>query len=423
MGFMGRAHLLVGAGVALTTCLYLGCASKPKSAAQRHLHPHSHRQGAAPAVSDGSYVPSLGRPADAPASAVEVAPRSIAQHAEAYAQNLESLLAKRGAATLPPQTQPAAAHSTKALEATPDKLKAAANASLKVEPEQPATAPAALPPVASTAPPRPSTQPVAADVGRDAKPQPAGDAAAQPAASRSTATVTAPSTAPTADQLLQKFTTRVKEYPRDPVNHLEYQLLQLLRDQPVPELSSIASLPTEDRQILTTLLDGLSNFRSALRAESNMLQSKKIAPLLEMGDRLRAQGELTIPNSVLCTNVDRFGVYEPMEPATFKAGQNNVAVLYVEVANFSSVLNGRQQWETRLKHEGVLYSETGLNVWQDQSDTVVDVSRNRRHDFYVVEKLRLPNLPVGRYLLKVTVTDLQVSRVAEATVPIQVVAK
>jgi hypothetical protein len=31
-------------------------------------------------------------------------------------------------------------------------------------------------------------------------------------------------------------------------------------------------------------------------------------------------------------------------------------------------------------------------------------------------------MPVGRYLLKVTVTDLQVSRVAEATVPLQVVA-
>lgn len=153
-----------------------------------------------------------------------------------------------------------------------------------------------------------------------------------------------------------------------------------------------------------------------------MLQSKKVAPLLEMGDRIRSQGELHIPAIALCTSVTTFGVYEPMEPASFHSGPNNTAVLYCEVANFSSQLNGKRQWETRLKHEAVIYTETGLDVWQDKSDTVTDQSRNRRHDFYVVKKLRLPNLPVGRYLLKVTVTDLQMNRIAESTVPIQMVA-
>jgi hypothetical protein len=71
----------------------------------------------------------------------------------------------------------------------------------------------------------------------------------------------------------------------------------------------------------------------------------------------------------------------------------------------------------------VLYSETGLNVWHTAADPVTDQSRNRRHDFHIVRRLKLPAIPVGRYLLKVTVTDLQVNRVAEATVPIQVVAR
>ena len=195
-----------------------------------------------------------------------------------------------------------------------------------------------------------------------------------------------------------------------------------MRDESVPDLGAIARLPAEDRELLSALLDGLSNFRSALRAEANMLQSKKVAPLMEMGDRIRGQGELHIPAIALCTSVTTFGVYEPMEPAEFKSGPNNAAVLYCEVANFSSQLNTKRLWETRLKHEAVIYSETGLDVWQDKPDTVTDLSRNRRHDFYVVKKLLLPNIPVGRYLLKVTVTDLQMNRVAEATVPIQVVA-
>ena len=67
---------------------------------------------------------------------------------------------------------------------------------------------------------------------------------------------------------------------------------------------------------------------------------------------------------------------------------------------------------------------TLLPVWQDKSKTLTDLSRNRRHDFFIVKTIRLPaNLTIGRYLLKVTVIDQQASRVAEATVPVQVVAQ
>jgi hypothetical protein len=336
---------------------------------------------------------------DAPAAAaVDVAPGSVAQHAQLYAQNLESLLAKRSAngnavaAQQPATTQPAAAPESDV----------AANSGATVEPQKQ---------VAPEVQREPAT--VVASV---AKPQ-AAEERAQTAASRNATTV-----APTTDVLFQKLATRVREYPRDAAAHLEYQFLQFLRDEPVPELGSIAPLPAEDRELITALLDGLSNFRAGLRAESNMLQSKKVAPLLEMADRIRSLGELNIPAAALCSKVDHFGVYEPMEPAQFKAGTNNEAVLYCEVANFSSQLNGEKQWETRLRHEGTLYNETGLNVWPLKADTVSDLSRNRRHDFYVVRKLHLPRLPVGRYLLKVTVTDTQVNRVAEATVPLQVVA-
>jgi hypothetical protein len=232
-----------------------------------------------------------------------------------------------------------------------------------------------------------------------------------------------PTVPATTDLLQQQVTARAKQYPQDVAAQLEYQLLQFLRDESVPDLAGVAPLSADDRELLTTLLDGLSNFRNGLRAEANMLASKKVSPLLEMADRLRAQGELSIPTALLCTKVDRFGVYEPMQPAQFKAGAPSEAVLYCEVANFSSQLGDGRQWETRLKHECVLYSETGLNVWHTNADPVTDQSRNRRHDFHVVRRLRLPAVPVGRYLLKVTVTDLQVNRVAEATVPIQVIAQ
>ena len=123
--------------------------------------------------------------------------------------------------------------------------------------------------------------------------------------------------------------------------------------------------------------------------------------------------------------VKRFGVYEPMDPPRFIAGKkDNDAIIYCEVANFASQMTPDKMWETKLKQEAVLYSETGLAVWSDKSDTVTDLSRNRLHDFFIADKVRIPgNLPVGRYLLKMTVTDLHANRVAEATVPVQVVAQ
>ena len=401
---MGRSHLLVGAGVAFTAFLYVaGCAAKPKPAAKQARYGHApaavaHKHPTAPHESPDAGV------AEAPTIApAEVTPTSIAQHTEQYAQNLESLLAKRAGAARAAPVKQEPAPTTAPVQ--PETLKAEANEQVKVE----------APKVPEKVVPEPTR--VAA------MPTPHGDGGAKPQAAVDDAEPAAVKTvAPTSDQLLRKLSMRIREYPSDVGAHPEYQLLQFLRDEPVPELSSVAPLPAEDRELLTALLDGLSNFRNAVRAEANMLQSKKVAPLLEMGDRLRGLGELTVPAAALCTRVDRFGVYEPMEPAQFHSGSNSEAVLYCEVANFSSQLNPSRQWETRLKHEAVVYSESGLNAWTIKADTVSDVSRNRRHDFYVVRKLRLPNLPIGRYLLKVTVTDLQVSRVAEATVPIQVVA-
>jgi hypothetical protein len=221
-----------------------------------------------------------------------------------------------------------------------------------------------------------------------------------------------------------KLSRRVKEYPRDVSGHLEYQLLQFLLDEPAPQLAVLSALPSEDREMISAVIDGLTNFRNALRADNNMLLSKKIKPILEMSGRLRAQADLTIPAIVLCTKVSGFGNYDPIEPARFPAGVDNRAIIYCEIANFSSSLNDRQQWETRLKWDMTLYSDTGLRVWADRTESIVDTTRNRRHDFFVRKQITLPRtLPIGRYLLKATIIDPQANRVAEENVPLLIAAE
>jgi hypothetical protein len=177
--------------------------------------------------------------------------------------------------------------------------------------------------------------------------------------------------------------------------------------------------------VISTIMDGLTNFRSSLRADNNMLLSKKIKPLLELADRLRSQADLNIPALALCKSVEGFGMYEPMEPARFAAGSTHEAILYCEVENFACVLQAdKQRWETRLSQEATLYTESGMPVWVDKSGQIVDSSRNRRHDFFLVKRIKLPaTLTIGRYLLKVTVEDQQAKRLAEQTVPVEIVAQ
>jgi hypothetical protein len=228
------------------------------------------------------------------------------------------------------------------------------------------------------------------------------------------------------DDLEKRLQQRARDYPADLAGQLDYQLFGLLSDRPSPDMNQIASLSSEDREIVSALMDGLSNFRSQARAEDNALLSKKIRPILEMADRLRAQAELAAPTVCLCTRVDGFGVYKPLDSTRLLANREHELIVYCEVENFTTRPNDQKMWETRLTEETTLYTQAGLPVWPAQRDTqpVVDLSRNRRHDFFIARKIRLPaDLAVGQYLLKVSIVDTQSNRVAEGSTSLQIVAE
>jgi hypothetical protein len=227
------------------------------------------------------------------------------------------------------------------------------------------------------------------------------------------------------DDYEKKLHQNVLDYPRDLGNQLDYQILRFVRDEPSPDLTTVSGLSAEDREILSSLVDGLSNFRNTVRADSNLMLSRKIQPLLDMDDRLRAKAELTIPTIALCTRVDSFGVYRPVTGIRFAAGRENEVIVYSEVANFNSVQNDDKMWETKLNQEMTLYTESGMAVWPQDSDQqlFVDTAHTRRHDFFIPRRLKLPSeLTIGRYLLKVTITEPDTNRMAEATTPLEIVA-
>ena len=239
------------------------------------------------------------------------------------------------------------------------------------------------------------------------------------------ATTQAPVQAPATDARTAAFARRAAEYPQDLSAQTDYQLLKLLEEESVPDLQSMSGLTPEDRELLSTLMDSLVNFRNQLKQNNNMLLSKKISPLVDLGTRLKTQAELTIPTFTFVSQAPGFGRYQAIEPARFIAGKPHIVGIYYEVENFKSRPNENGLYETRLTENLVLYTEAfGQPVWQDRKSTLTDTSHRQRQDFFNAKNITLPaSLTIGRYLLKVTIEDQQAQRIAESTIPVEIVAQ
>ncbi|HEV8379124.1 MAG TPA: hypothetical protein VGP99_09765 [Tepidisphaeraceae bacterium] len=225
----------------------------------------------------------------------------------------------------------------------------------------------------------------------------------------------------TSDELLSKLSRAVKDDPKNLSAHVDLQFLHLLLGHSTPQMDTIAPLSAEDRELVAAVLDGFNNFRATTRAEFGGVLGKKIRPLLEMADRLRAQADLRIPNLSLCTRVDGFGNFEPI--THLFANREYPVILYCEIENFSSHLNAGKYWETNLTQECLLYNASGQRIWEDKRTAIADTCRNRRRDFFVVKMIRIPPLAAGQYSLKITITDPQSNRGTQATLPLQIVER
>ena len=126
----------------------------------------------------------------------------------------------------------------------------------------------------------------------------------------------------------------------------------------------------------------------------------------------------------LCRRVRGYGVYEAFDSQVFLAGREQPMIIYAEVDHYQTAEGKNGRYQVKLAQEVVLYNEPdGLAVWRQPRVEILDESRNQRRDFFVVQMIRLPQrLSVGKYVLKVRVTDLHNQSLDEATIPIQLVA-
>jgi len=144
----------------------------------------------------------------------------------------------------------------------------------------------------------------------------------------------------------------------------------------------------------------------------------------ELGEQIAGQREFAIRTLKLGTRVDGYGVYKTFAKNVFLAGRRHPMLVYAELDHFTPKRMDSGEYEVKLTQEIVLYNESdGLAVWRQRPATIIDRSRNRRRDFFTVQEVRLPDrLTVGKYLLKISITDEYGGAIDEASVPLEIVA-
>lgn len=239
--------------------------------------------------------------------------------------------------------------------------------------------------------------------------------------------------------------------PEDPLAELASRMARLLREPPpgserLSDVAALAAIESVKPGVLATIESPTNalgtklapaDLRSLIDARERLLANPTEAnrTLLKSLAKIAPAGGVRVSRAVLCRRVEGFGRYEPLTTDTFIAGRPIRAIVYTELDGFLAraartgdpVQNGvpmTEQVSVELTQSLTLYQDAdGLQAWHKPAQRVVETTRAARRDFYLIHTIELPaNLTIGRYRLKVTVTDVTSGASDEVTMPITIVA-
>lgn len=201
---------------------------------------------------------------------------------------------------------------------------------------------------------------------------------------------------------------------------------------PKPAAPDESTLTSQER----TTLSAIRTLGRALSQDGKVTDPARAVQLVEgVLSALREAAAVRIARSALCTRVEGFGQYEPFTDYTFLAGRTTKMIVYTEIENFShraarsddpgmDTMSGADLVAVELTQELRLWHDAdGSMQWRKPEQPIIEVGRNKRRDFFLVQQVELPpTLSVGKYNLKITIRDKVSGGVDERSIPIKIVA-
>jgi hypothetical protein len=326
-----------------------------------------------------------------PAMAAQPAPAMQPAPAAPGANRPEPGTGTLSAVTIPPE----------AGRAEPQPLQAEP-APLERQAEVAEPAPAVQPPAPAAEPPRPAP-PVLTEVKVASMAEtPAGGAPGTPGS---------PATAAPADTFERRLEAQKAVVSKDP-NDIEQQfrlrMMYLLEGQDEAALAGGEGMNAEVQEIMQAQLRSLISARSSAERDPAAWANRQLEAVEELRRLVRSRADLTIPRVALCSGIEGFGRYEPIESAQFPAGQPRRVLVYIEVDNFSSEQTASGMFRTLFTVRYSLLDPQGKELFSQKDENIEDLARQRRRDFYLtIGPLAIPQtLAPGDYVLRVEVEDV-----------------
>lgn len=200
-----------------------------------------------------------------------------------------------------------------------------------------------------------------------------------------------------------------------------------------PDSTDGGSLPDDQRTLITAFKDFVTGLMIASQ-EKNPKPDFLNNRAAELADAFISTRPMRI-RAAMVAKVTGFGQYIPLGNGKYQQGKPIRAVIYTEVRRFQhrtikegdtakAAAQAGDAWAVELTQElQLIHDADGVKAWQHNEQTITETSRNKKHDFYLVENLTLPpTLSIGAYKLKVIVRDKSSGQEDEAIIPFEVVA-
>ena len=201
--------------------------------------------------------------------------------------------------------------------------------------------------------------------------------------------------------------------------HMRLRLQYLIAGRQEDALRSIpGATPTQQdywsKQLfsIATFLDNQTQPDGKRRAAAALVH------LDEARGTLAELATLNVRNLSFVESVDGFGVYKPLQEASFQPGKQ--VTLYAEVENFRSE-STKKGYRTLLGTSYQIVNKSGRRVDGGQFPEVLDHSKSRRRDFHIQYGISLPTrIFPDSYELQLIVTDNLTGKIGQATLSFEI---
>gem|GEM_PF-2146732 len=222
---------------------------------------------------------------------------------------------------------------------------------------------------------------------------------------------------------LAKQAELVRKDPNNIEEQYRLRMMYLINGEDEKALEPVPGVNADIQEIIEAQIKALISARSSSGRDPATWANRQLASIEELRRRMRARADLVIPKVVLCTAIEGFGRYEPIEPPEFLAGQKNLVLIYIEVDNFTSPKTPSGMYRTLLSVRQHLLTRDGQEMWSKRDENIEDLARQQRRDFFlVIGPIAIPKaLAPGEYSLKVEVEDMQAGKLNSSVAKFKIV--